>query len=100
MRCRSSSYLSFGLPVPNGDLATDLAPHASRMGGKIMNWNELAKFFAGVAANQVLTHGAFAVSGAQFDIFGISYTQQLNTAAVVVWAVVLALLVYCAWVRK
>lgn len=65
-----------------------------------MNWKEAAKVFAGFAANQVLTHGAFAVSGAQFNIFGISYTQQLNTVAAVVWAVVLGLLVYYAWVRK
>ncbi|KXJ98007.1 MAG: hypothetical protein UZ17_ACD001002897 [Acidobacteria bacterium OLB17] len=61
---------------------------------------EAAKFFSGVAANQVLTHGAFAVSGVQFSIFGIGYTTQLNTVAVIVWAAVLVILVYYAWVRK
>lgn len=34
-----------------------------------MNWKkEAAKFFADVAVNQVLTHGAFAVSGVQSPI--------------------------------
>lgn len=61
---------------------------------------EIAKFFAGVAANQVLTHGAFAVTGLQFTLFGIAYTTGLNAVAVVVWAIVLVLLVYYAWIKK
>lgn len=61
---------------------------------------EIAKFFSGVAANQVLTHGAFAISGLQFTIFGITYTTGLNAAAVIFWAVLLALLVYYAWIKK
>lgn len=49
---------------------------------------ETAKFLAGFAANQVLTHGALATAGIQFSPFGISYDQRLNTIAVVLWAVV------------
>lgn len=61
---------------------------------------EIAKFFAGLAANQVLTHGALATAGIQFSLFGITYDQRLNTIAVVVWAIILVLLIYYAWVRK
>lgn len=59
-----------------------------------------AKFFAGFAANQVPTHGAFATMDAQFTTFGIGYAQQFNTAAVVFRAVASALLVHRARVRE
>ena len=61
---------------------------------------EVAKFFAGVSANQVLTHGAFAVSGVQFTLVGITYTRGLNVAAVAVWTSALIFLVYYAWMKK
>lgn len=61
---------------------------------------EIAKFFSGVAANQVLTHGVMAASGTRFAVFGINYTPELNTIAVVLWSVILAALVYFAWVRR
>lgn len=61
---------------------------------------EVAKFVAGFAANQVLTHAAFALSGSQFTVFRLTYTPRLNTAAVVVWAIVLIVLVHYAWVKK
>lgn len=48
-----------------------------------MNGKEIAKFFAGFAANQLLTHGALAAAGIQFSLLGITYDQQLNTIAVV-----------------
>lgn len=65
-----------------------------------MNWKEIAKFIAGVAGNQVMTHGAFLISGVQFTMFGFSYTTRLNTIAVIFWAIVLVLTVYYAWFRK
>ena len=65
-----------------------------------MKGKEIAKFFAGFAANQVLTHGALATAGIQFSLFGITYDQRLNTIAVVVWAFVLLLLIYYAWIRR
>ena len=64
-----------------------------------MNTKEVAKFFSGVAANQVLTHGALAVSGVQFALLGITYDRWLNTTAVVVWAILLVLLIYYSWIR-
>ena len=65
-----------------------------------MSGKEVAKFFSGVAANQVLTHGALAMSGVQFAIFGIAYTQGLNAAAAVVWAIVLVVLAYYGWGKR
>lgn len=64
-----------------------------------MNTKEVAKFFSGVAANQVLTHGALAASGVQFTLLGITYDRWLNTTAVTVWAVILVLLIYYSWIR-
>ena len=65
-----------------------------------MNFKETAKFFSGFAANQVLTHGAFAVAGTQFTVFGISYTPTLNTTAAVIWAIILVGLFYYSWLKK
>lgn len=64
-----------------------------------MKLKEIAKFFSGLAANQALNHGAMAVAGTQFTMFGITYSPGMNTTAAVIWAVVLILLVYYAWIR-
>lgn len=60
---------------------------------------EVAKFLAGFAGNQFLTHGAFAISGTRFSVFGIDYTPELNTTASIVWGVLMLLLIYYAWMR-
>ena len=60
---------------------------------------EVAKFFAGFAGNQFLTHGALAVSDTRFSIFGIDYTPELNITAAIVWSVLTLLLIFYAWVR-
>lgn len=66
-----------------------------------MKWKEVAKFCSGVAANQTLTHGAFALSGdLPVRILGIVYSREFNTLAMVFWLIVLVVLVYSAWVRK
>lgn len=65
-----------------------------------MKAKEIAKFASGFAADQLLTHGAMAVTDTEFRIFGIQYTSELNTIAAVIWAVVLALLVFYAWGRR
>ncbi len=65
-----------------------------------MNGKEIAKFFAGFAANQLLTHGALAVSGMRFSIFGINYDLQTNAITAVVWGIISLLLIYYAWGRK
>lgn len=64
-----------------------------------MSAKEIAKFFSGVAANQVLIHGAMAASGTEFSMMGITYTTELNTIAAVGWVVLLIILVYFAWIR-
>ena len=65
-----------------------------------MSGKEIAKFFSGFAANQVLTHGAMAISGVQFTMFGIAYSPRMNTTAAIVWAIALVLLIYYSWIRK
>jgi len=64
-----------------------------------MQKNDFAKFFSGVAANQVLTHGAMAAGDVQFTLFGIAYTQEFNAIAAAIWAVIASVLVYYAWLR-
>lgn len=67
----------------------------------MIKWKEVAKFFSGVAANQTLTHGVFALKGdLPLEILGITYTRELNTAAVIFWLIMLVVLVYYAWIRK
>ncbi len=61
---------------------------------------EAAKFLAGFAGNQFLTHGALAISSTRFSVFGIHYTPELNTAAAIVWGIVMLLLIYFAWMRR
>ena len=61
---------------------------------------DIAKFFAGFAANQVLRHGAFALAGVQFTLFGVHYDRGLNIAGTIVWGVLLVLLVWFAWLKK
>jgi hypothetical protein len=65
-----------------------------------MNGKEIAKFFSGVAANQVVTHAGLSLAGIEFDLWGIAYTQGLNAIAAALWAVAFAVLVYFAWLRK
>ncbi|KQB60252.1 hypothetical protein [Acidovorax sp. SD340] len=65
-----------------------------------MTSKEIAKFFSGFAANQMLTHGALAATGTEFTVFGINYTRQLNTTAAIVWGILMLALIYYAWMRR
>lgn len=65
-----------------------------------MKTRETAKFFAGFAANQVLTHGAMAIAGVEFEMFGIGYTRELNMTGAVVWGILFLLLLYYAWLSN
>lgn len=65
-----------------------------------MNRKEIAKFFAGFAASQLLTHGAFAIAGIRFTLFGINETPALNTIAAIAWGIIALLLIYYAWGRR
>lgn len=64
-----------------------------------MNGTEIAKFFAGFATNQVLTHGALGLSGVQFELFGIPYTPEFNGMAAGVWALIAFVLAYYGWAK-
>ena len=46
-----------------------------------MTSKEIAKFFCGFAANQVLTKRSFRLAGTQFVLFGITYIRALNATA-------------------
>ncbi len=71
------------------------------MNTKNMNLRkEVAKFCAGIAANQIMTHGAFALNDISFTLMGISYTRQFNTIAVIFWLAAFIFLVYYAWFKK
>ncbi len=61
---------------------------------------EIAKFFSGLAANQIMTHGSFILNDVSFSLFGIMYTQRLNTFAVAFWSIVLVFLIHYAWFKK
>ena len=64
-----------------------------------MRPKEIAKFVAGFAASQLLTHGAMAALDSQFSMFGVAYTREFNTVAALFWGVLMLLLIYFAWVR-
>ena len=61
---------------------------------------EVAKFIAGFAGNQFLTHGAMAATNTEFSMLGVAYTRELNTLAAVVWGLLMLLLIYYAWIRR
>lgn len=65
-----------------------------------MHVKEIAKFVAGFATNQFLTHGAMAATDTEFSILGFTYTRELNTSAAAVWGVLMLLLIYYAWIRR
>jgi hypothetical protein len=62
---------------------------------------ELAKFFAGVAANQTLTHWAFGLSDVlPFKLLVVTYTPALNGVAMIVWPLVAVALIRYGWMRR
>lgn len=61
---------------------------------------EVAKFSAGVASLETVLHWTLGLAGElPITVAGVSLTPAINTAGMVVWPVVAALLVYYAWVR-
>lgn len=64
---------------------------------------EFAKFFSGIAAHETVLHGWLGVWGRDLlpiKFFGITFTEQYNWVFMAVWPLVLAALVYYAWIRK
>lgn len=49
---------------------------------------------------QVIIHWAIGFSGElPLTLAGVTYTPELNTAAMIAWPIVTILLIYYAWVR-
>lgn len=61
---------------------------------------DVAKFIAGFAGNQFLTHGALAIDGTRFSVFGINYTPELNATAAAGWGIFMLLLIFYAWMGR
>lgn len=63
---------------------------------------EAAKFLSGVAAHETVGHWWLGVWGRHLlprDLGWFTFTEQMNWFAMAGWPVVLAALVYYAWIR-
>ncbi len=63
---------------------------------------EFAKFFAGIAAHETVGHWWLGIWGHDLlpiRFAGITFTEQVNLVLMAVWPVVLAALVYYAWIH-
>jgi hypothetical protein len=63
---------------------------------------EIAKFLAGYAGAETIGHWAMWIWGQHLlpiDLGWFKFTAGLNNFAMIVWPVILAALVYYAWVR-
>lgn len=64
---------------------------------------EVAKFLAGIAASETLGHWWLGIWGGNVlppKLPWFTFTSTMNTFAMIAWPVVLAALLYYAWVRK
>ncbi len=64
---------------------------------------EFAKFFAGIAAHETVGHWWLGVWGRDLmpiKFAGITFTEQYNMVLMAAWPIILAALVYYAWIRK
>lgn len=63
---------------------------------------ELAKFFAGFASAQIISHWGLGLFSENLPLdFGfITLTEGLNTFAMVFWPIILVLSVYYGWIKK
>lgn len=65
------------------------------------NWKEIAKFFSGIAAHEVIIHSILATSDLlPLKIFGFQLTSGLNIIVLLFWLCMLIVLPYCAWMRE
>ncbi len=62
---------------------------------------EIAKFLAGVAAEEAMVHWALGFSEVlPIKILGFAVTPTFNTISMVAWPLVAFVLIYYAWMRK
>ena len=64
---------------------------------------DIAKFFAGFAANEAIGHWFLGIWGAHLfpmKFFGITFTQEFNWFAMGFWPLALFLCAYLGWRRR
>jgi hypothetical protein len=64
---------------------------------------EVAKFFSGVVAHETLGHWWLGIWGSDllpWKIGGYTFTSAINAYCMIGWPIVLAVLLYFAWIRK
>ncbi len=67
----------------------------------MMNWKDCAKFMSGASFVALLVRVMIALSGKlPLHIFGMTMTTMMNSACIVLWAVVFAVSTYYAWMKK
>lgn len=65
-----------------------------------MKTKDVLKFLAGAAAFHVVGHLGFALYGMlPMPWFGFILTETINTISIIVSAIILAVLVYYAWIK-
>lgn len=65
-----------------------------------VHYRDLAKFMAGVAANETLGHWWLGIWGSELlpmKIGSFTFTRTFNMFSMIFWPTMLALLVYWAW---
>ncbi len=64
-------------------------------------WKEVAKFFSGAAAVEIINHAVLAQGDLlPVHFFGITVSQNVNLVILAVWVVVFVATVYYAWLKK
>lgn len=64
-------------------------------------WKDVAKFFSGVSAIEVLNHATLAMSNIlPLHFFGIFISRTTNFIILIGWVIVFGLTTYYAWLKK
>ena len=66
-----------------------------------MNKKEMAKFFSGIAVNEVVNHAVLAASDwLPLNVLGFTITANYNFVILVAWGVAAIFLIHYAWFKK
>jgi len=67
----------------------------------MVNWKEIAKFFAGVTLWESVVHASLELSGLlPLTILGFSLNRTINTMQIIIPLIVSVVLAYYAWIKK
>lgn len=67
----------------------------------MVNWKEIAKFFAGVGTEETIIHLVLGLSKVlPLNFFGFRLTVTFNAILMVFWPIVAVTLIYYAWIKK